>query len=74
MKKERYGAVQGNTEAETRPELIAELDREIDPDPMLSELSELVKDSLDGAERLKDPLAGRWPEVRQDKQHDASNE
>ena len=50
---ERYGAVQGKTESETRPEFIAELDQKIDPDHILSDISELVKDSLDGTERIK---------------------
>ena len=51
--KERSGAVQGNTEADTRPEFISELDQEIDPDFILSDISDLVKDSLDGAERIR---------------------
>ena len=53
ISKERCGAVQGNTEPETRPEFITELDQQTDPDLMLSDISELVKDSLDGAERIK---------------------
>ena len=57
LSKERYGAVQGNTEADNRPEFITELDQEIDPDLLLSDISELVKDSLDGAERIKTIVA-----------------
>lgn len=55
----RSGAVRGNTDPESelepaaRLEFISRLEKEIDIDFMLNDISDLVEESLDGAERIK---------------------